>query len=155
MPAHRYRRSAQGKATKVPKLTDREQKILTLRYGLDNGHSHSLQAVATIFNISRERVRQLEMKALEKLIYSEEPLRKFFAAELERAFHQLTKREKEILRARYGSEGEVPRSPREIALGFNITRGDVRRIEIKVLEMLKEELKKSRKLSPKLLLNEV
>lgn len=48
-------------------LDDREQKILTLRFGLGEGHSFTLEEVASHFNITRERVRQIESAALKKI----------------------------------------------------------------------------------------
>ena len=48
-------------------LDEREQKILTLRFGLGEGHSYTLEEVATHFNITRERVRQIEAAALKKI----------------------------------------------------------------------------------------
>jgi RNA polymerase primary sigma factor len=48
-------------------LSDREKDILKLRYGLEDGHPRTLKDVARVFNITRERVRQIEIKALEKL----------------------------------------------------------------------------------------
>lgn len=50
-------------------LDPREREILELRYGLRDGHPRTLKEVATHFDITRERVRQLELKALEKLKY--------------------------------------------------------------------------------------
>jgi RNA polymerase primary sigma factor len=48
-------------------LTDREQKILTLRFGLEDGLPKTLEEVGTIFRVTRERIRQIEAKALKKL----------------------------------------------------------------------------------------
>ena len=48
-------------------LTDREQKVLRLRFGLDNGRSRTLEEVGKEFNVTRERIRQIEAKALRKL----------------------------------------------------------------------------------------
>ena len=48
-------------------LTDREQKVLRLRFGLDDGRTRTLEEVGKIFNVTRERIRQIEAKALRKL----------------------------------------------------------------------------------------
>lgn len=48
-------------------LTDREQKVLRLRFGLDDGKSRTLEEVGKEFNVTRERIRQIEAKALRKL----------------------------------------------------------------------------------------
>ena len=48
-------------------MTPREEKLLRLRYGLQDGHMHSLQEIANEFNVSREFARYLEEKALRKL----------------------------------------------------------------------------------------
>lgn len=48
-------------------LTEREQKILNLRFGLEDGKSHTLEEVGQEFSVTRERIRQIEAKALAKL----------------------------------------------------------------------------------------
>lgn len=48
-------------------LTEREQKILKLRFGLEGGKSHTLEEVGQEFSVTRERIRQIEAKALAKL----------------------------------------------------------------------------------------
>ena len=48
-------------------LTDREQKVLRLRFGLDDGRARTLEEVGKEFNVPRERIRQIEAKALRKL----------------------------------------------------------------------------------------
>lgn len=48
-------------------LSEREQKILRLRFGLEDGKSHTLEEVGQEFNVTRERIRQIEAKALAKL----------------------------------------------------------------------------------------
>ncbi len=48
-------------------LTDRERNILTLRFGLEDGSPKTLEEVGTIFKVTRERIRQIEAKALKKL----------------------------------------------------------------------------------------
>jgi len=51
----------------LDQLDDREREILKLRYGLDDDHPRTLKDVSLKFNITRERVRQIEIKAIEKL----------------------------------------------------------------------------------------
>ena len=48
-------------------LTEREQKVLTLRFGLEDGRARTLEEVGKEFNVTRERIRQIEAKALRKL----------------------------------------------------------------------------------------
>ncbi|MYE90924.1 sigma-70 family RNA polymerase sigma factor [Candidatus Poribacteria bacterium] len=53
--------------TVLTELPPREQQIVSLRYGLENGKEHSLQEIGSLLNLSRERIRQLEMRALNRL----------------------------------------------------------------------------------------
>ena len=48
-------------------LADREQKVLRLRFGLDDGKARTLEEVGKVFNVTRERIRQIEAKALRRL----------------------------------------------------------------------------------------
>jgi len=48
-------------------LTHREQRVLVLRFGLEDGRSRTLEEVGQEFNVTRERIRQIEAKALRKL----------------------------------------------------------------------------------------
>ena len=48
-------------------LTPRERKVLNLRFGLEDGRSRTLEEVGREFNVTRERIRQIEAKALRKL----------------------------------------------------------------------------------------
>ena len=50
-------------------LTDREEKVLRLRFGLDDGRTRTLEEVGKEFSVTRERIRQIEAKALRKLKY--------------------------------------------------------------------------------------
>jgi len=51
----------------IKNLTPREQKILEMRFGLDDGVTHTLEEVGQEFDVTRERIRQIEAKALEKI----------------------------------------------------------------------------------------
>ncbi len=51
----------------IGSLTDREQKIIRMRFGLDDGVTHTLEEVGNDFGITRERVRQIEAKSLERM----------------------------------------------------------------------------------------
>ena len=60
-------------------LSDREREVLELRYGLIDGKDHTLEEVGQYFKVTRERIRQIEAKALRKLRHPtrSEPLRSF------------------------------------------------------------------------------
>ena len=51
----------------LSELTPREEKVIRLRYGLDDGRSHTLEEVGKEFNVTRERIRQIEAKAIKKM----------------------------------------------------------------------------------------
>lgn len=51
----------------LEQLTDREAKVIRLRYGLLDGRTHTLEEVGQLFDVTRERIRQIEAKALKKL----------------------------------------------------------------------------------------
>jgi RNA polymerase primary sigma factor len=51
----------------IEDLSDREKKILEMRFGLDNNITHTLEEVGKVFGVTRERIRQIEAKALSKL----------------------------------------------------------------------------------------
>ena len=48
-------------------LTEREARVIKLRFGLDDGRTHTLEEVGKEFQVTRERIRQIESKALRKL----------------------------------------------------------------------------------------
>ena len=48
-------------------LTEREEKVIKLRFGLEDGKSRTLEEVGQMFGVTRERIRQIEAKALRKL----------------------------------------------------------------------------------------
>ncbi|MDH7570688.1 MAG: sigma-70 family RNA polymerase sigma factor, partial [Armatimonadota bacterium] len=51
----------------LSELTPRERDVLKLRFGLTDGSPHTLEEVGSMFNVTRERIRQIEAKALKKL----------------------------------------------------------------------------------------
>lgn len=51
----------------ITTLSEREQKILSMRFGLEDGVTHTLEEVGKVFGVTRERIRQIEAKALEKI----------------------------------------------------------------------------------------
>jgi RNA polymerase primary sigma factor len=54
-------------ATMLRTLTPREERIIKMRFGLDDGNEHTLEEVGEVFAVTRERIRQIEAKALRKL----------------------------------------------------------------------------------------
>lgn len=58
-------------------LSEREAEVLRLRFGLRNGIPHTLDEIGILFNLTRERIRQIEGKALEKLRYTKDRVRPF------------------------------------------------------------------------------
>jgi RNA polymerase primary sigma factor len=55
----------------IKDLVPREQKILEMRFGLNDGVTHTLEEVGQEFGVTRERIRQIEAKALERIQHSE------------------------------------------------------------------------------------
>lgn len=55
-------------------LTEREQKVIRLRFGLDDGHPRTLEEVGSIFGVTRERIRQIEAKAIRRLRHPKKSL---------------------------------------------------------------------------------
>ena len=51
----------------IDDLSPREQKILQMRFGLEDGATHTLEEVGKEFGVTRERIRQIEAKALDKI----------------------------------------------------------------------------------------
>ena len=59
----------------VGTLSERERKILEMRFGLEDGVTHTLEEVGKVFGVTRERIRQIEAKALEKIRMHEQATR--------------------------------------------------------------------------------
>ena len=51
----------------LAELTDRERKIILMRFGLEDDRTRTLEEIGQVFNVTRERIRQIEAKALRKL----------------------------------------------------------------------------------------
>ncbi len=68
-PSHQMQRQYIENAMSI--LNPRERTIIEMRYGLKDGHSFSLDEVSVVFHLTRERIRQIEVKALRKLRYPE------------------------------------------------------------------------------------
>jgi len=62
-----YRLLSEQIHTVLNTLPAREQKVIRMRFGLDNGYSHTLEEVGYVFKVTRERIRQIEAKALRRL----------------------------------------------------------------------------------------
>jgi RNA polymerase primary sigma factor len=62
-----YRMLQEQSVVALKSLTDRERRIIELRFGLDGGHSRTREEVSKEFHVTGERIRQLEAKALKKL----------------------------------------------------------------------------------------
>ncbi len=155
--------------------TVRELQRVKKEHVQEHGSAPDLQALSDELGIPKEKIKQVEnvsqyTTSLERpigedeedtlgdfiedkkaLSPTKETYRMFLVEELDRALNQLTEREKEILKLRYGLEDGHPRTLKDVARVFNITRERVRQIEIKALEKLKhptrkEELQKFRQL---------
>ncbi len=59
--------SAQKVQDALAAISERERQVLELRFGLVDGKDHTLEEVSRYFNVTRERIRQIEAKALRKL----------------------------------------------------------------------------------------
>ena len=51
----------------MEKLSEKEQKVIRLRFGLEDGKAHTLEDVGGMMNVTRERIRQIEERAMQKL----------------------------------------------------------------------------------------
>ncbi len=65
--APRYSFTREQLENNLTLLSPREGRVLQLRYGLNDGNRHTLEEIAQIFSVTRERIRQIEAKAIRKL----------------------------------------------------------------------------------------
>ena len=137
-------------------LTDREENVLRLRFGLDDGKMRTLEDVGKVFNVTRERIRQIEAKALRKLRHPsrskqlkdfiedeviENPVdyttRVVLREQLDEVLDTLTDREENVLRLRFGLDDGKMRTLEDVGKVFNVTRERIRQIEAKALRKLR------------------
>jgi RNA polymerase sigma factor (sigma-70 family) len=126
-------------------LSPRERDVLSLRFGFDDGRQRTLQEVAEVYGITRERVRQIEVRALRKIRLNGQPRGQPPATEakIERvptknfrdALRKLPEAEAEILRLKWGfTDGRIYSSI-EMAKKLGIDASEVDALEAKALKI--------------------
>ena len=136
-------------------LPPREQEILTMRFGLNGGDCCTLKDVSAFFNITTVRIRQIEAKALRRILHPRKPVfglsttfqnSQMNTTQSIKATQFLSQKQKEIkailytlphfdqmiVTVRFGLEGGIEHSVEEICNTFHITMDDVKKIEEKV-----------------------
>ncbi len=103
-------------------LTERERQVVRLRFGLEDGRARTLEEVGKEFNVTRERIRQIEAKALRKLRHPS----------------------RSKVRLRFGLEDGRARTLEEVGKEFNVTRERIRQIEAKALRKLRHPSRSKR-----------
>jgi DNA-directed RNA polymerase sigma subunit (sigma70/sigma32) len=131
----------------MAELSPRERDVLRIRFGLDDGHQRTLEEVAKLYGLTRERVRQIEGKALRKLrgprrdrdaerqadLASPKRIQR---KALSNILSKLSAEEAEILRFRWGFKDGTCHSADEIALTLGISPEQVKELETRVFSML-------------------
>ena len=147
--------------TVLETLTEREKKVLTLRFGLDDGRARTLEEIAAEMNLDVERVREIQKIAQEPVsletpigeeedshlgdfIPDDEILSPQDAAtftllkeQLNTVLETLTEREKKVLTLRFGLDDGRARTLEEVGKEFDVTRERIRQIEAKALRKLR------------------
>jgi RNA polymerase sigma factor (sigma-70 family) len=128
-------------------LSPRERDVLRIRFGLDDGHQRTLEEVAKLYGLTRERVRQIEAKALRKLrgpskAHETEPQanhgppKRIQRKALSNILSKLSPEEAEILRFRWGFKDGRCYSAEEIAKTLGVSAEQVSELETRVFRML-------------------
>ena len=121
----------------LPQMTPFERDVLTMRFGLDGKYSHSFEDVEKKFNITKERIRQIEVKA----IYSIQKKKKSLSTNsnpqdaIKSILNSLTTREQSIVKMKYGIETGVELSDEELINKphfYTITKEELDKIKEKV-----------------------
>ena len=117
----------------LPFFTPFEQDVLSMRFGLNGGYSHTLDEVQRKFNISRERIRIIEMKVLRRMRRNKQKKENnnenknnvikysSFQKEVLNIMDSLTTREQEIAKTKYGLNSGVELSDEEVLQKFTIS----------------------------------
>ena len=122
----------------LPELEPFEQDVLTMRFGLDGKNSHSLEAVGEKFSITKERIRQIEAKALLIIKRQKKPRSNPHTHnDIKSILNSLTTREQDIVKMKYGIETGVELSDEEL-----INKPDFYTITQEELDKIKEKVKR-------------
>src|SRR5688572_31889318 len=132
-------------------LTPREEQVIKMRFGLGDGSEHTLEEVGQRFSVTRERIRQIEAKALRKLRHpigdfiedrgvispAEAVININLKEQTESVLKTLTPREEQVIKMRFGLGDGSEHTLEEVGQRFSVTRERIRQIEAKALRKLR------------------